>query len=348
MIDTERLVLREMTVGDYADLAEILQDSEVMYAYEHAFSDAEVRDWLTRNLKRYQEFGFGLWAVMERESGEFIGQCGLTVQDSGVGQELEIGYLFKRRYWHCGFATEAAAGCLKYAFGTLKHHRVVCIIRDNNDPSRRVAERLGMQVMGRMVKHYYHMDMPHVIYGIRNPAVEVSDYQPDWEDRFRELKKLLSPLEHLVVHVGSTSVPGLAAKPVIDADMILEDWNMREDVIAALARLGFIYRGDLGIPGREAFSETLRLPFAHNFYLCRENSEALHNHLLLRDYLRENPADALRYGNLKKQLAALYPEDVDQYCIRKSDLIAELLSKAGMDSAGVSNIRTLNLNPIQD
>ena len=105
LLETERLGLRKMTQEDFPALCRILQDAEVMYAYEHAFSDAEVQEWLDRQLHRYEEYGnFGLWAVVLQETGEMIGQCGLTMQDADGEQVLEIGYLFQKAYWHKGYA----------------------------------------------------------------------------------------------------------------------------------------------------------------------------------------------------------------------------------------------------
>lgn len=80
ILETERLYLREMEQSDYNSLCRILQDKEVMYAYEGAFSDAETKEWLDRQISRYQKWGFGLWAVILKENGEMIGQCGLTMQ----------------------------------------------------------------------------------------------------------------------------------------------------------------------------------------------------------------------------------------------------------------------------
>ncbi len=164
LLTTERTYLREMTEADYDDLCEILQDPQAMYAYEHAFDDAEAHAWLDRQLERYRVYGFGLWAVIHRQTGAFLGQAGLSMQDVEGTQELEIGYLFKRRYWRNGYATEVASALRTYVFDTLGKDRVVCTIRDNNLASRRVAERLGMQVEKVFVKHYYGMDMPHLLY----------------------------------------------------------------------------------------------------------------------------------------------------------------------------------------
>lgn len=168
ILETERLLLREMTTEDLPSLCLILQDADVMYAYEHAFSDDEALSWLKNQLNRYDKYGFGLWAVILKETGEMIGQCGITMQQWDEKSVHEIGYLFQKNYWHKGFAIEAAAGCKKYAFEKLGINEVYSIIRDTNMPSRRVAERNGMTLRGRMVKHYYGLDMPHCVYSVKN------------------------------------------------------------------------------------------------------------------------------------------------------------------------------------
>lgn len=164
ILETERLVLRELAQDDYGSLCGILQDKEVMYAYEHAFSDAEVRQWLTNQRRRYQEDGFGLYAVLLKETGGLIGQAGITIQKTPDGPVPEIGYLFQKAYWHRGFAAEAAIALRDYAFETLHMERIYSIIRDSNAASRRVAQRSGMKPVGSFVKQYYGIDMPHVVY----------------------------------------------------------------------------------------------------------------------------------------------------------------------------------------
>ena len=161
ILETKRLLLRKMNESDFDALCKILCDEETMYAYEGAFSDQEVGEWLDRQLSRYREFGFGLWAVVLKETGEVIGQCGLTMQPWKNDEVLEIGYLFQRNFWHNGFATEAAIACKKYAFEVLKADEVCSIIRDTNIPSQKVAERNGMTKKDAWTKHYRGVDMPH-------------------------------------------------------------------------------------------------------------------------------------------------------------------------------------------
>ena len=167
ILETERLYLRQLTQNDDVALCRILQDEETMYAYEGAFSDEEVQAWLERQFMRYETLGFGLWAVNLKESGEMIGQCGLTVQPWNGEEVLEIGYLFERKHWHHGYATEAAQACKHYAFEKLNAPEVCSIIRDSNTASQNVAIRNGMEIADTWIKHYRGVDMLHYRYVAR-------------------------------------------------------------------------------------------------------------------------------------------------------------------------------------
>lgn len=167
VLQTERLALREMREPDYDALCLMLCDEEVMYAYAHAFEPDEAREWLNRQLERYRANGFGLWAVELRASGELIGQCGLTLQPLNGGSVLEVGYIFRKEFWHMGYATEAARACVELAFKRLGAREVYAIIRDDNLASQAVARRLGMEPRCTLVKHYYGLDMPHTAFSVR-------------------------------------------------------------------------------------------------------------------------------------------------------------------------------------
>lgn len=164
ILETERLYLREMNQSDFNSLCKILQDADTMYAYEGAFSNYEVQEWLDRQISRYQKWNFGLWVVILKETDEMIGQCGLTMQPWKEMEVLEIGYLFNRAYWHKGYATEAAKACKKYAFEILKADEICSIIRDTNTASQNVAVRNGMTRADTWTKHYRGVDMPHYHY----------------------------------------------------------------------------------------------------------------------------------------------------------------------------------------
>lgn len=166
IIETERLGLREMRDDDILDLAEMLKNPSVMYAYEHDFSDDDVKIWLDRQKKRYEHYGFGLWAVIAKDSDRMIGQSGLTMQLYRETEVLEVGNLFKEKFWHHGYAREAVRGCLKYAFDVLGYEKVHSIIKFDNIPSIRVAESVGMRREDEFLARYYNGDVPHFLYSI--------------------------------------------------------------------------------------------------------------------------------------------------------------------------------------
>lgn len=164
ILETKRLYLREMNPSDFNSLCRILQDEKAMYAYEGAFSDQEVQEWLDRQIYRYQKWNFGLWAAILKETDKMIGQCGLTMQQWKDQEVLEIGYLFERSHWHQGYATEAAKACKQYAFEKLNASEVCSIIRDSNTASQNVAMRNGMVMKDQWIRHYKGVDMPHYRY----------------------------------------------------------------------------------------------------------------------------------------------------------------------------------------
>ena len=167
ILETKRLILRKLTREDFGDVCKLLQDSVVMYAYEGAFSEQEVLDWLDKQFRRYVNDGFGLWGVVEKNTGELIGQCGITLQEYDGGQVPEVGYLLRKEFWHKGYATEAAIACKEYAFEVLGFREVYSIIRDTNIASQNVALRIGMKKEAIFVKHYRGLDMPHIVFCTR-------------------------------------------------------------------------------------------------------------------------------------------------------------------------------------
>lgn len=167
IMQTERLIIREMVQSDLEALCRIMCDEETMrVAYESAFKVEEVQAWLNRHLKRYEDFGFGLWAVVLKETNEMIGQCGLTWQKWHDEDVLEIGYLFQKAYGKKGYATEAAIACKEYAFAVLDAKSVYSIIRDTHIASQHVAERNGMKVIDKETKNFRYVDMNFLLYGV--------------------------------------------------------------------------------------------------------------------------------------------------------------------------------------
>jgi GrpB-like predicted nucleotidyltransferase (UPF0157 family) len=162
--------------------------------------------------------------------------------------------------------------------------------------------------------------------------VLVVDYDSSWPLTFANLQapiwEALRGIALSVEHVGSTSVPGLAAKPIIDIDAIVPSRAQVPATIERLVALGYVHSGNLGIEDREAFESPAKLP-AHHLYVCVQGSAALANHLAIRDCLRRNPAAAAAYGQLKKHLAEQFHTDIESYIGGKTDFLLELLRGRG-------------------
>ena len=163
--------------------------------------------------------------------------------------------------------------------------------------------------------------------------IVVRDYDANWPRFFEVICAHLWPaVGSLVIradHVGSTSVEGLAAKPIIDIDLVVGAQAQVQPVIEALGTIGYRWRGTLGVPGREAFDAPAasELP-AHHLYLVVEDNKAHQDHYLLRDLLRGDADARRRYGELKRRNAEEAGGDMDRYLAAKAGLVAELLTRA--------------------
>ena len=147
ILETQRLYLREMTDDDYAALYAVLADSDIMQHYPYSFDEARVRSWISRNRERYGRDGFGLWAVCMKDSGEMIGDCGLTLQVIDGQQLPEIGYHIRRDQQRRGYAREAAAAVRDWAFANTAYPALYSYCKYTNEPSWRTAEAIGMQFL---------------------------------------------------------------------------------------------------------------------------------------------------------------------------------------------------------
>ena len=143
IIQTDRLILRELTYEDFAALHKVLTDPAIMQHYPYAFDDARVKGWIERNRERYSIFGFGLWAVCLKETGEMIGDCGLTMQLIGDTIKPEIGYHIRADHQRKGYATEAAKAVRDWTFDHTPFNTVYSYMKYTNEPSIKTALAYG-------------------------------------------------------------------------------------------------------------------------------------------------------------------------------------------------------------
>lgn len=162
--------------------------------------------------------------------------------------------------------------------------------------------------------------------------VVVLPYDKQWKQCFlqikNELQNALGNLAMRIEHVGSTSVQGLSAKPIIDIDVVIKDYSVFEDVVSALATIGYRYEGNLGIEGREAFKYDDKAHLLkHHLYVCPQDSAELKRHIAFRDYLRSNPDAVREYSRIKEEGAKLFPYDIDKYIEYKTPFIESVYTE---------------------
>ena len=176
-------------------------------------------------------------------------------------------------------------------------------------------------------------------------TIVVLEYDPRWPLFFEQIRALLWPavqdVATAIEHVGSTSVPGLAAKPIIDIDIVIPPQQPIESMITRLEPLGYTHLGTLGIAGRDAFRQGNDLP-THNLYVCPADSVGLRNHLAVRDYLRTHLEAVQAYGALKFGLANTFTHDIDRYVDGKTDFILSILRQSNLSKEELTVIEQGN------
>ncbi len=163
-LETKRLRLRKIIQSDFEDLKTMLQDTDVMYAWEYKFSDIDVQNWINKNLELYKKCNLGYFIVENKENSETVGQAALMPDIIKNRLYHEIGYIFKKEHWHKGYARECATALKNYAFNKLNLNEVIFEIRPNNTPSIKVAEALNAKISGSFIKNVRGKKMPHLIY----------------------------------------------------------------------------------------------------------------------------------------------------------------------------------------
>ena len=171
---------------------------------------------------------------------------------------------------------------------------------------------------------------------MRTEKIIVLEHDANWSVNFLKIKKeldeVLGSLVLSIEHVGSTSVIGLAAKPIIDIDVVINSSFDLDEVIEKLSSIGYIHEGNLGVQDRDAFKyydkDHLQI---HHLYVCPKNSEELRRHITFRDYLRENPDAIEVYSRIKKEGAKLFPDNIEKYIEYKSACISQLYRRCGLE-----------------
>lgn len=166
VLESERLRFKRITKDDFEDVCEILKDPEVMYAWEHDFTDEDVHRWIDKRCALYSVFGYDYFLAIDKLTNEVVGQIGLLDEPINDDHFTGIGYILKKEFWHRGFATEGAKAMIDYAFNVLGKEKVIATIRPENEASCKVAKNIGMKEESEFTKIYNGKEMTHLVYSI--------------------------------------------------------------------------------------------------------------------------------------------------------------------------------------
>jgi GrpB-like predicted nucleotidyltransferase (UPF0157 family) len=183
--------------------------------------------------------------------------------------------------------------------------------------------------------------------------IVIEDYNPTWPLAFETLRQVylnaLQGIEADIEHVGSTSIPNLAAKPVLDIDIAVSNFERLPEIIERLSVLGYDHRGNLGIEGREAFKiniekaqDSIKNAMAHHLYVCLRDSDAFKNHVTIRNFLKQNPQKMAEYAALKRHIAKQAGMNKDFYTTSKTAFLLAILKETGFDEAVLEKIAVQN------
>ena len=342
ILQTYRLILRRIRESDAPDTVRILTNSRCAETYmlpdypspDDALPLARRLAGLSEKTEAEDKLVYG---VALREDDRLIGFLNEVARE---GDSMEIGYVLYPDYWNRGYMTEAFREVIGMLF-RCGYSAVRAGYFEENAASRRVMEKCGLGLTGESEEIDYRGRKHRCVYreirkfGRMRKAVAVVPYSPRWKEDFSLLRDRIAGAAgtflSAVEHVGSTSVEGLAAKPIVDIDAVLMAPDLFPAVKEALAGIGYEYEGDRGIPGREAFRYVgAEILPKHNLYVCPPDSPELARHLAFRDWLRANPAGAEAYGRIKQRAAEDWPYEIERYIEAKTPFIESVYREKGL------------------
>lgn len=333
-LETERLILKTSDALDLNHVLMLLQDSAIIQ-YDTVRTNAEIQNFLQNAIAYQKKYGFGFCSVFEKESGEFIGQAGIFhVCFDEHEKDLEIGYRLHQRFWGQGYATEITRALINWAFTVLSISKLVAFVHPENKRSARVLKKAGFMFIGK--KHYRNKEVDYFeVY--KSDAIEVVSFDPDWLIQGQaEIKVLTNTLPQNMVldiqHVGSTSIPNIKSKPIIDiAIAVTSVQEIKTVAIAALEKLNYSYWDEN--PDKESMFFVKGMPpfgerRTHHVHISEPTHRKWQERIIFRDYLLSHPEAVTAYEKLKVELANQYTYDREKYTDAKKEFIKAILIKA--------------------
>lgn len=340
---TSRLIARKLNLVDFINLTQLHINTEVMSTLGGTRSAQQTQSYIEKNLQHWDQNGFGMWLFFLKENNEFVGYGGLRRVEIEGTDEIEIPYALLPKFWGKNYATEIAQACVEVGFEILRLNNIVCFTLLSNKASQRVMQKAGFQYEFDLI----YCDLPHVLYRIKNPrSVEINKYDLKWPELFEQeailIKNICSDLVKEIYHIGSTAIPGMSAKPVIDMLLVCENVDDIDLISKQLLALGYQYIRRSIIPFRIFFSRKEHSHISFHLHIMERGDPQINRHIHFRDYLIVHPDESEKYKKLKLDLAEKYKNNLLAYVRGKDHLVQEIDAKAKIWNGRKTNFLSPN------
>ncbi|MBA3662407.1 MAG: GNAT family N-acetyltransferase [Gammaproteobacteria bacterium] len=326
---TDRLIAEKIKHNDLDKFFIMHKNLQLMATLGGVRSEEQTRANFAWNLSQWQDNGFGLWLFYLKTTKEWIGRAGLRRVMVNGHEEIELGYALMPQFWKLGLATEMAKASTEIAFEVIRLDNIVSFTLTTNKTSQRIMEKAGFQYEREII----HADLPHVLYRMKNPRkVEILSYDPHWPDLFeqeaRRIKSVLSNQLKEIYHIGSTAIPNMPAKPIIDMMLVCNDLDEIEFIKDKLSSLNYSNLRRQIIPHRSFFVKRQDNHISFNLHIHERGSTQIKRHVNFRDYVIHHPEDAKAYAALKINLAKQFSDDMNSYVMGKDSLVQKIDANA--------------------
>jgi len=337
-LETKRLILKTTELSDFDQLLALRSDPDVMrYIGDGTIhTEDQVKKFLSIAIPYQEKQGIGFCMVYEKETGDFIGQAGLFhIGYYDAQPDIEIAYRLHKKFWGKGYATELAKALIQWGFQNLSVNKLIAAAEPENIASQKVLKKAGLDYTGK-IKWYDGRELfGYAIY--KADSIELVSYDTQWPKMAElEIKKLreILPSNHIIdiQHVGSTAIPGMLSKPIIDIQIAVDSLPaIKQTAIDILKTLEYVYWDEDPDPEKMFFVKGMP-PFGekrtHHVHIIEPKSKRWQNRIIFRDYLIAHSDIAREYEQLKIKLAQEYTHDREQYTEAKTKFIDDVLCKA--------------------
>lgn len=359
IFETKRLYARPWHPSDINSAVQLWGDPDVTQFIDvlDRLSPEAVEKKLTEQIQLQQRYGVQYWALVLKETDAIIGCCGLRPYDV-ENNIYELGFHIIRDNWGNGYASEAALGAIDYAFETLHVHDLFAGHHPNNKASKHLLKKIGFLYVRD--EYYPATGLNHPSYLLKNPMmnsekireVKLSKYDSNWVDSFEKesakIKEILGKNCVQVYHIGSTSIPEIYAKPVIDIVPVVTDLSAVDACNNDFENIGYLPMGEYGISGRRFYWKS-RVERTHHIHLFEKGNSEIERHLAFRNYLLQHKEVAQAYSQIKQDLVSQFKTDIISYVDGKGSFIKYVDYMAGHPKkdqlTAKDNVILKNYNP---